>query len=390
LALLLAQQGIPVVLLEAHRNFAREFRGDTLHPSVMEILDEIGLASRLLELPHTKVHQAVATVGSPLTLEFSRLRTKFPYITVMAQERFLEFITEEAKRYPNFRIMLGTQVDRLIEEQGVVRGIGYCGQDGSCELRADLTVGADGRFSRLRHLAGFEPVATSSPLDILWFRLSRREDDPLEALSVRPGVGHILVLINRFAYWQVGLTIPKGGYQQMRATGLERFHQTIVQAVPELADRVSEVQTWKQIAVLSVESSRLARWYKSGLLFIGDAAHVMSPVGGVGINYAIADAVVASNVLGAKLKAGRPLAAQDLVRVQRQRELPTRVIQTFQAMLQRREQVTGVIPRLVRLLLGMPGLSTLPARLIGFGLWPAHVKSGEESSVLLKHQEQEG
>jgi 2-polyprenyl-6-methoxyphenol hydroxylase-like FAD-dependent oxidoreductase len=389
LALLLARQGIPVVLLEAHMDFEREFRGDTLHPSVMEILDEIGLADRLLQLRHTRMHRAViASRTAPMTIEFSRLRTKFPYITVMAQSRFLAFITEEARRYPTFRLLLGAQVDGLIEEDGVVRGVSYRGQKGRAELRAAVTVGADGRFSRLRRLTTLEPVKTSPPMDILWFRLSRREEDPLDPLGIRPSEseGPGVVFINRFDYWQLGLVIPKDGYQQVHAQGLEHLRRSIAQALPELADRVGELQAWKHIAVLSIESSRLRRWYTPGLLLIGDAAHVMSPVGGVGINYAIADAVVAANVLGAKLKAGAPIETRDLARIQRRREWPTRVIQTFQAAAQRMGETTSgrpgaqnvpVLARFMRLLLRAPGLRRLPARLIGFGLWPAHVRRDE-------------
>lgn len=367
-------------------DFEREFRGDTLHPSVMEILDEMGLASRLLELRHTKMHRAVIGTGDkPIALEFSRLKTKFPYITVMAQARFLEFIIQEARRSPAFRLILGAQADALLEENGVVRGVRYRGREGWYELHADLTVGADGRFSRLRRLAGFEPIDTSPPMDILWFRLSRREADPLEHLGIRPGEGFSAVFINRFDYWQIGLVIPKGGYQDLRARGLEDLHHVIAQTVPALADRVDELHEWKQVAVLSVESSRLTRWYKPGLLLIGDAAHVMSPVGGVGINYAIADAVVAANVLGAKLKARAPIEERDLARVQRRRELPTRVIQTFQTVLQKRGEArtgaAGENPLFLRMLFKTPWLRTLPARLIGFGLWPAHVKPSQRSQT---------
>lgn len=382
LALLLARKGIPVTLLEAHMDFEREFRGDTLHPAAMEILDEIGLAERLLQLRHTKLSRfAFQSAKGTLSVDLSLLKTKFPYITVIAQARFLDFIVEEAKRYPGFRLIMGAQVDELIEENGVIRGVRYRGRDGWYELRAALTVGADGRFSRIRKLAGFEPIKTSPPMDVLWFRLSRREGDSLEGLGGRFQNGRIVVLINRFDYWQAGYVIPKKGYQEIHAAGLAHLREQLARAVPELADRVDELQDWHQISVLSVESSRLARWHRPGLLLIGDAAHVMSPVGGVGINYALQDAVVTANVLTESLKAGK-VEERELAKIQRQREWPTKVIQAVQSFIQQRilgKAITRapdqpfVLPWPFRLLLSTP-LKRLPARLIGFGLRPAHVK----------------
>ena len=391
LALLLARQGVEVTLLEAHRDFERDFRGDTLHASAMEILDEIGLADRLLKLRHAKVrHFTVPTKGGPFTLDlFSGLKTRFPYIVVMAQSRFLEFITEEAKRYSNFRLAMRARVEELLEEDGVVRGVRYRGRDGWREVRATLTVGADGRFSKVRRLAGFESIKISSPIDVLWFRISRRESDPKEALAARVGSGLFLVFIDRFDHWQVGCTIVKGGYKEVRAAGLNRLRRSLARVAPEWADRFDELKEWKQIPVLSVDASRLKRWHKPGLLHLGDAAHVMSPLGGVGINYAIQDAVVAANVLGEKLRSGAPVREQDLAEVQRRRKLSTRAIQTFQSLAQR-GVVRGVlssegerafgVPRFVLPILKIPRLLAISARFLSFGLRPPHVEAGRETT----------
>jgi 2-polyprenyl-6-methoxyphenol hydroxylase-like FAD-dependent oxidoreductase len=250
-----------------------------------------------------------------------------------------------------------------------VRGVRYRGRDGWREVRATLTVGADGRFSKVRKLAGFNPVKISSPIDVLWFRISRREGDPKEALAARVGSGLFLVFIDRFDYWQVGCTLVKGGYKEVRAAGLERLRRSLARVAPEWADRFDELEDWKQIPILSVEISRLKRWHKPGLLLIGDAAHVMSPLGGVGINYAIQDAVVASNVLDKKLVTGTPIQERDLDEVQRRRELPIRAIQTFQSLGQRgvargvlnsEGERAFAVPRLVSCFSRFPGCSQFP------------------------------
>lgn len=391
LALLLARQGIPVVLLESHADFERDFRGDTLHASVLELLDELGLAERLLQLRHAKVRglNLPTRTGMATVNLFGSLPSKFPYITVMAQSQFLSFITEEARRYPSFALIMRARVDSLIEEDGVVRGVRYQGAegaDGEVEIRAALTVAADGRFSSVRKLAGLTPRATASPIDVLWFRLSRRPDDPVETLAARVGHGLFLVCIDRFEYWQIACTITKGSYAQVRAAGLPQLRQAIAAVAPEFADRVDELQSWQQLPVLNVESSRLTRWHRPGLLLIGDAAHVMSPVGGVGINYAIQDAVVAANLLSARLKAGEPLTERDLAAVQRQRELPTRIMQTFQALVQERvSAIVGgagsrdrlAVPAFVVPLLRLPWALALPARFIAYGFCPPRLRLAE-------------
>src|SRR5919199_1814353 len=377
LALLLARKGVAVTLLEAHPDFEREFRGDTIHPSVMELMDELGLAERLLELRHTEIRSVtIQTAAGPLTpADFSRLNTRFPYITMMPQTSFLEFITEEAKRYPNFRLVMRAHVRELVEEESVIRGVRYKGHDGTHEVRALLTVGADGRGSRIRRRAGFEPIKTSPPMDVLWFRLPRKEGDPEGAIG-RFGRGHIAILLDRFDYWQAGYVISKGTYPELRAVGIEAFRRSFGELIPEFAARLEHLEDWRHASLLSVEASRCPRWYRPGLLLIGDAAHVMSPVGGVGINYAIQDAVVAANVLSTPLKNGH-LHLWDLAEVQRQREWSTRIIQGFQSLVQQ-QIIKGALdttrkftpPAFMRL----PIWRNLPARLVAFGIWPVHLE----------------
>jgi len=387
LALLLARKGVDVTLLEAHPDFDREFRGDTIHPSVMKIMDDLGLAERLLELRHSKVRKiTLQTTTGPFTpVDFGHLRTKFPYITIMPQTSFLEFVTDEAKRYPNFRLVMGARVKELVEEGGVVRGVRYEEHDGKHEVRALLTVGADGRGSRVRRLAGFEPIKTSPPMDVLWFKLPREAADP-EGLIGRFGRGHIAVALDRFDYWQAGYVIPKGTYPELRHAGIEALRRSYAEPVPEFADRMKRLEDWKQVSLLSVESSRCPKWYRSGLLLIGDAAHVMSPVFGVGINYAIQDAVIAANVLAEPLKRCqarlKDLDLRHLAAVQRRREWPTRFIQALQTQIQqqvlaralRSNAPSFTPPAFLRLLFRVPVLRDLPARIVAFGAWPVHVK----------------
>jgi len=378
LSLLLARRGVPVALLEMHKDFDREFRGDTIHPSTLEILDQIGLAAPLLEMRHSKISgPTIEFADGPFQpFDLKRLKTRFPYILMIPQVQFLDFITREAARFPSFRLVTRANVRELVEENGVVRGVKYLGPDDAWhELRAPLTVAADGRFSRLRQLAGIEPVKTSPPMDVLWFRLPKLPEDLNVPSGFLGGIGRgrALIVLDRVDYWQSGVVFPKGHYQELHAQGIAAIRQTILDIEPRLARHVESLTDWQQLSLLSVESSLCPRWHKPGLLLVGDAAHVMSPVGGVGINYAVQDAVVAANVLTGPLKAGR-VADSDLAEVQRQREWPVRVIQRLQTAMQnnliRRALLLEGPPRLpwtVRALLRVPILRDLPAKLIAFG-----------------------
>src|SRR5262245_50064870 len=413
LALLLARRGVPVTLLEAHADFDRNFRGDTLHPLILEILDQLGLAERLHRLPHVKFFgPSVVTPDGPVPLfDFRALRTRFPYVMVMPQERFLEFLAEEAARYQHFRLTMRANVQRLVEEGGAVRGVRYRVTGGWQEVRAPLTVGADGRFSRVRHLAGIEPVMLAAPIELLWFRLPRLPGDAQELESaesvvrgnaflvlngergsavgfVLRGNGFLLFVVNRLDHWQVGYIHPEGTYQALKAAGIEAFRRSIIDLEPRLARHVESLTDWRQLAPLSVALSRCRRWYKPGLLLIGDAAHVMTPAAGAGIKYAIEDAVETANVLAVPLRDGR-VYLRDLAEVQRRREWPTRIVQAAAALPQRiilarvfrsRQHMGGppLLPLLARLLLRLTVLRYLPARFIGLGVWQVRLEDPSE------------
>jgi len=378
LALLLARRGVSVTLLEMHKDFDRDFRGDTVHPSILEVLDQIGLAEKLLEVPHSKVTGPTLQFASgPFRpFDLSRLKTRFPYIAMIPQVRFLEFITREATKYPEFKLMMRAQVQRLIEENGTVVGVRYLGADGGeYELRAKLSVGTDGRFSVVRRLAGFEPVKTAPPMDVLWFRLPKLPGEPEVTGGAFGGIGRgrIFIVLERHDYWQAGLVFPKGQYQALRAQGVEAIRKSMIETEPRFAKHAESLTDWQQFTLLSVESSRCPLWHKPGVLIIGDAAHVMSPVGGVGINYAVQDAVVAANVLAGPLKCGTVSEAH-LAEVQRQREWPTRVIQRMQSTMQDRLIVRALqstrpatVPWQFNLLLKIPFVRDIPAKLIAFG-----------------------
>jgi 2-polyprenyl-6-methoxyphenol hydroxylase-like FAD-dependent oxidoreductase len=377
LALCLARRGVKVTLLEAHKDFDRAFRGDTVHPSTLEILDQMGLAERLLELPHNKIYgptfQMAGVTFSPI--DFRRLKTRFPYIMLIPQTKFLEFLAAEGRKYPNFDLRMVANVGALVEDGGSVRGVRYQSTEGWHEVRARLTVGADGRFSKVRQLAGFVPIKTSPPMDILWFQLPHLPgDDHSDRLMGGFANGRLLAVFDRVDYWQLGYVFPKGQYQQVRAAGMEPFRKSIAEIEPRFGKHVETLKDFSQCTLLSVESSRCPVWYKPGLLLIGDAAHVMSPVGGVGINYAVQDAVVAANVLTRPLMVGN-VAVADLADIQSRREWPTRVMQAIQSTMQTRfigsalqNQGTLRIPWALRLFFKIPVLRDIPARVLAFGV----------------------
>ncbi len=382
LALLLARQGIGVTLLEAHGDFNRDFRGDGLQPAALDLLGQMGMADRVLgvalaRIPALPLHTSSGLVGHA---DVSRLRTPYPFITIVPQVRLLDLIIEEAQRCPTFRLVMRARVEALVrDDDGHVRGVRFRARDGWHEVRTQLVVGADGRSSRLRGLAGLEPIRGASAFDFLWFRLPRKQTDPAGGLYI--GDGGWIGVLNRGAEWQLGYSCVKGGYARLRAEGLGALRGVVGRRVPWLADRTEGLREWKQTSLLSVEVCRLRRWYRPGLLLIGDAAHTMSPVGGVGISEAIQDAAVASNILGPRLKAGR-VSERDLAAVQRRREWPVRIVQSYQRIVEgwflSWPDAAGM-PLGYRIQEGIPVLRTLAARIFGLGVWPVRLNPPSRS-----------
>jgi len=381
LGLLLARAGVDVLVLEKHADFLRDFRGDTLHPSTLEVMHELGLLERLLTLPHQNVARINGQFGGlALTVaDFSHLPTRCRFIAFMPQWDFLSFLAEEGAQYSTFQLRMQAGVTDLIEENGSVVGVRANTRDGPLEVRASLVVGADGRHSTVRAQAGLSGEEFGSPMDVLWFRLSRRPGDPIDPVG-RFDTGRIFIMLNRGDYWQCGFVIAKGSQDQIQAKGLPMFRDSVARLAPFASDRVGELQDWDMIKLLTVQVDRLREWYRPGLLCIGDAAHAMSPVGGVGINLAIQDAVAAANLLTEPLRRNR-LATQDLRLVQDRREWPTRMTQRVQLFIQNRV-ISRVLsgterlspPFVIRLIARFPFLSRIPARMIGLGFRPEHVQ----------------
>ena len=381
LGLLLARAGIAVLVLEKHADFLRDFRGDTIHPSTLEVMHELGILEEFLKRPHQEVRTLGGQIGDTFlqVADFTHLPTHCRFIALMPQWDFLNFIAKQAKRYPGFLLEMEAEATALIEGGGRVTGLRAETRQGDLVVRADLVVGADGRHSTVREKAGLEISDLGAPMDVLWMRLSRHPTDPGQTLG-RIDAGRIFVMLNREDYWQCAYVIPKGGFDQIRRDGLAAFRGEIARLAPYLSDRVSELGDWSEIKLLTVAVDRLRVWHRPGLLCIGDAAHAMSPIGGVGINLAIQDAVAAANILAPCLLRGT-VNEDDLRAVQHRREFPTRATQQLQLLVQNRVigqvlQSTGKLspPLAVRLLGQWPLLRRIPARLIGLGFRPEHVK----------------
>jgi 2-polyprenyl-6-methoxyphenol hydroxylase-like FAD-dependent oxidoreductase len=384
LGFLLARAGIPVVVLEKHADFFRDFRGDTIHPSTLELMVELGLIEEFLQLPHDQLGELAGIIGEEkLTLaDFSALPVTCPFIAMMPQWDFLNFLAEKAKRYPHFRLIMQAEATDLIFDGERVAGVKAQTPEGEIEICADLTVAADGRHSIIRERAGLTVKDLGASMDVLWMRLSKKPTDAGQTLG-RFAAGRLFITIDRGDYWQCAYVIPKGGIEEVKRQGLPAFRQAIASLNPDFTSRVNELKDWDDIKLLTVKVDRLKTWYRPGLLVIGDAAHAMSPVGGVGVNLAIQDAVAAANILWEPLARGY-VPTFTLAKVQRRRAWPTRLLQRLQIFVQRR--IIGTVLRLTRaprpplvarLLNRYPYLRRLPARLVGLGPRPEHIETPE-------------
>ena len=379
LGYLLALKGVPVTVLEKHNDFFRDFRGDTVHPSTLELFSELGLLDKLLQLPHEQLTSVHGVFGD-FPFEAARFRylpVRCRFVALMPQWDFLNFLSAEAHTLPDFDLRLGYEATGLQFEDGRVVGVEVRTPDGSSSIRSKLVVGCDGRHSVTRKAGQLELIESGVPIDVLWFRISRREDDPNELFG-NVNYGKVLVLINRRDYFQAGLIVEKGSFDAIRQRGLEDFRRTIRMIAPYLGERVEELRDWDQVKLLTVRIDRLKQWHRPGLLCIGDAAHAMSPAGGVGINLAIQDAVAAANILSGALRGGLPVDGL-LGRVQCRRELPTRVTQFAQKGAHRifstifRQPGPATPPWQLKAAVRVPGIPDLFGRFIGMGVRPEHI-----------------
>jgi len=379
---LLARAGVPVVVLEKHADFNRDFRGDTIHPSTLELMYELGLLDEFLKLPHQELRELRAVVNGQVVpvADFTKLPTRCKFIAFMPQWDFLNFLSSHAKRFPTFQLYMETEVVDLLMKDSRVTGVRAKTPEGELEIHADLVIGADGRHSITQTRAHLEQLQFGVPIDALWMRISKKDGDPKQTLGFFQH-GQLLVLLDRDDYWQCGFVIPKGRFEEIKVRGLKEFQEDIASFAGFLRDRVAELDDWSKIRLLTVQVNRLRDWCCEGLLCIGDSAHAMSPAGGVGINLAIQDAIATANLLAEKLLRG-PVRVDDLRTVQARREWPTRLIQAMQIFIHRRV-VTGrspgdkktSLPFVLRLLNWFPILRQLPARFIGLGPRPEHVRS---------------
>jgi 2-polyprenyl-6-methoxyphenol hydroxylase-like FAD-dependent oxidoreductase len=381
LGFLLARSGVDVTVLEKHKDFFRDFRGDTIHPSTLQLLYELGLLDEFLALPHQQLTElAIAIGGQTLTMsDFTHLPTHAKFIALMPQWDFLNFLSAQAAKLPNFHLLMEHEATSLIEAKNRVVGVRANTPSGPVEIRSSLVVGCDGRHAITRASGHLPLHETGTPIDILWFRLSRHEGEPENALG-NINYGSFAILINRGDYYQCGFIIAKDTFAtKLQAAGLEAFRSSLVRLVPFLADRVHEITGWDQLKLLSIQVNRLTRWHSPGLLCIGDAAHAMSPVGGIGINLAIQDAVAAARILAPALKTSI-VTELTLAHIQSRRELPTRITQAFQVTVHRflirtlghPEAIKP--PLLLRLLSGRRFFRRSMARFIGMGVRPEHIQ----------------
>jgi 2-polyprenyl-6-methoxyphenol hydroxylase-like FAD-dependent oxidoreductase len=385
---LLARAGVDVVVLEKHADFLRDFRGDTIHPSTLELMHELGLLDAFLRLPHRKVERLAGQIGNVrITIaDFARLSSTCKFLVFMPQWNFLDFLADRGRRYAGFHLMMNTEAADLIEQGGRIVGVRANAEAGAVEIRADLVIGADGRNSTIRRRAGFRVDDLGAPMDVLWMQLSRRPDDDAEVFG-HLEAGRIFIMLDRGDYWQCAYVIPKGSADELMKRDIEDFRRMILALSPWLAERVNELKSWDDVKLLTVALDRLPQWYRPGLLCIGDAAHAMSPIGGVGINLAVQDAVAATNILAAPLRAGA-VTLDHLARVQGRRQWPTRVTQALQRTIQNRvvgPVLTGTAqpkpPLAVKLLDWFPALRGIPAWAIGVGVRPEHIRTKEAAGA---------
>jgi 2-polyprenyl-6-methoxyphenol hydroxylase-like FAD-dependent oxidoreductase len=390
LGFLLARAGVAVVVLERHADFFRDFRGDTVHPSTLDLMYELGLLDDFLKLPHQKVETLTGQVGAEhLTMiDFRHLPTHCKFIALMPQWDFLSFLAERGKRYKTFDLHMKTEAIDLIEEGNRVVGLRAKTPEGTLSIRADLVVGCDGRHSTVREKAGLKSDDYGAPMDVLWFRLSRQESDSADTFG-HIEAGKMMIMLDRGDYWQCAYVIPKGGIEKVQAEGLEGFRRRVVDMSPFVADRIAELKSWDDVKLLSVTVDRLRKWWRPGLICIGDSAHAMSPIGGVGINMAVQDAVAAANRLALALRNGK-VADDDLQAIQERRALPVRFTQGLQLTIQKRiiSRVLGMEsqqrrpkpPLFFKLFNVFPVLRRIPARLLGVGIRPEHVHTPEAAA----------
>ena len=382
LGYLFARAGVEVIVLEKHKDFLRDFRGDTIHPSTLDLMYELNLLDDFLKLPHQKIFELAAQIGDdsiPLA-DFSYLPTHCKFIVFMPQWDFLNFLAERAERYPTFHLKMETEVTDLIGDEKKITGVRTNGPDGTGTIAADLVVGADGRHSVVRQRAELTVKELGAPIDVLWFRIKRTDSDPGQVLG-RFIKGKIMVMLNRGDYWQCGYVIPKDGFEKLKTTGIEAFRRDVITLAPFVQDRIAELNGWNEIRLLTVAVDRLLRWHKPGVLCIGDAAHAMSPVGGVGINLAIQDAVAAANILVGPCRNGK-VSDEDLHRVQQRRTFPTQITQAVQVFVQNRvigkvlgETKVRSAPLFLKVFRYLPFLRWIPARIVGLGVRAEHIRT---------------